>query len=42
LTSVVSPLASVAAIRRFSVAPTDTTGKTISAPVRPCGAFALI
>ena len=32
------PSASVAAISRFSVAPTDTAGKAISAPFRPWGA----
>jgi hypothetical protein len=36
----VSPLASDAAIRRFSVAPTDGFGSRISAPVRPLGAVA--
>ena len=38
----VSPRANVAAIIRFSVAPTDTLGKTILAPVRPAGAAALM
>ena len=41
LISCVSPLARVAAISRFSVAPTDTFGKFTSAPTRPpFGAFA--
>ncbi|GIS12422.1 MAG: hypothetical protein CM15mP115_15730 [Alphaproteobacteria bacterium] len=34
------PLASVAAIIAFSVAPTDTIGKTTRAPVSPPGALA--
>ena len=40
LSSTVVPLASAAAIIRFSVAPTDTLGKVKRAPLRPLGALA--
>ena len=40
LTSTVSPLARLAAISRFSVAPTDTFGNTTRSPVSPPGALA--
>ena len=36
----VVPRASTAAISRFSVAPTETNGNSISAPLRPPGAVA--
>ena len=36
----VVPFASTAAISAFSVAPTETNGKSITAPFSPPGAFA--
>ena len=42
LRMVVVPLASTAASRRFSVAPTEGIGSRMSAPRKPCGAVAWI
>ena len=37
LDSTVRPCARLAAISRFSVAPTETKGNRMSAPCKPCG-----